>query len=119
MATAKPAQKKGAGGKAASENSRKTAKGRPFAKGQSGNPGGRPKKTEQEWELIAACKARTPDALNVMLRIMQDGQNERNQLAAAQAIIERAYGKAQQSMTLSGDPDKPLVTKVVREIVRP
>lgn len=65
-----------------------------FRKGQSGNPRGRPKKTEEERDLVAACKAKVPAALAVIERIMKSGQNERNQLSAAMAIIERAYGKA-------------------------
>ena len=32
---------------------------------------------------------------------------------------DRMDGKAAQSVDLSGDPDRPLITKVVREIVRP
>lgn len=80
-----------------SENTPKTGK-RPapktaFVKGQSGNPGGRPKKTPEQFELEAACKAKTPDALAVIESIMLNGENERNRLAAAQAIIERAYGR--------------------------
>lgn len=75
------------------ENSKKQPRGKPFAKGQTGNPGGRPKKTQEEYDLIAACKAKTPDALDVIERVMRTSDNERNQLAAAMAIIERAWGK--------------------------
>lgn len=84
------------------ENSKKT--GKPFAKGQSGNPGGRPKKTAEELDLIAACKAKTPDALETIEKIMREGTGERNQLAAAMAIIERAWGKPVQptDMNVSG-----------------
>ena len=64
-----------------------------FAKGKSGNPSGRPAKTSEELDLIAACKARTPDALGVILYVMQHGEQEKNRMAAAQSIIERAYGK--------------------------
>ena len=74
-------------------NSRKSA-GRPFEKGQSGNPSGRPKKTKEELDLVAACKAKTPAALAVIESIMNKGENERNRITAAIAIIERGYGKA-------------------------
>jgi hypothetical protein len=84
------------------ESKNKAAKrrgdGKPFAKGVSGNPGGRAKRTPEELDLIAACKAKAPQALDVMIEIMAHGENERNRLAAAQAIIERGYGKPEQSV---------------------
>lgn len=85
-------------------NSTKTAKGkgRPFKPGQSGNPNGRPKLTPEALDLQAACRAKTDDALAVLLRIMTSGENERNQMAAAIAIIERGHGKARESIELSG-----------------
>lgn len=73
------------------ESSRKSP-GRPFAKGQSGNPGGRPRKTQQDVDLINACKALTQDALDTLIEIMRNGQ-ERNRITAAVAIIERGHGK--------------------------
>lgn len=79
------------------ENSGKAAKakprGRAFQKGQSGNPGGRPARTQEEIDLIQACKDKTPQALDTLVRIMEKGEKERDQLTAALSIIERAYGK--------------------------
>lgn len=79
------------------ENSGKAAKAKPrgkaFAKGQSGNPGGRPARTSEELDLIQACRDKTPDALAVLVRIMERGEKERDQLTAANMIIERGYGK--------------------------
>ena len=64
-----------------------------FKKGKSGNPGGRPTKTAEELDLIAACKNKTPEALDVISYIMLYGEKEQTRLAAALSIIERAYGK--------------------------
>lgn len=75
-----------------------------FPKGQSGNPGGRPKRTAEEIDLIAACKDKTEAALDVLLAIMEGGENERNRITAALAIIERGHGKAVQPTTI-GNPD--------------
>ena len=103
-------------------NSEKIAKvkkggaGRPFVKGVAPNPSGRPKRTPEELDLVAACKAKTPDALTVIERIMNHGENERNQLAAATAIIDRAYGKPTQP--IAGDPDRPLQVVGTIHLVR-
>jgi hypothetical protein len=75
-----------------------------FVKGQSGNPGGRPPKTEEQRTLEAMCKDKTLDALAVLIKIMESGENERNKITAAMAIIERGHGKAVQPTTI-GNPD--------------
>lgn len=38
---------------------------------------------------------------------------------AVKEIADRMDGKSAQSVTVAGDEDKPLITRVVREIVRP
>lgn len=73
----------------------------PFVKGKSGNPGGRPKKTKKEIDLIKACREKAPDALKRMLELMRS-DNESVALKAASLIIERGYGKARQEVSLSG-----------------
>jgi hypothetical protein len=80
---------------------RKKPRGKPFAAGNAANPGGRPKRTEEEFELISACKTKTPAALEVIERIMVDGESEKTRLAAAIAIIERAYGKPTQDQNVN------------------
>lgn len=101
------------------ESSKKTAKkprGTPFKAGQSGNPGGRPKRTEEELDLIAACKDRTPAALAVIESIMMEGENERNKLSAAMAIIDRGYGKPKE--TIDANVTARLET-ITRRIIKP
>jgi len=75
-----------------------------FKPGQCPNPSGRPKRSAEEIDLIAACKTKAASALNVICEIMQNGQQEKNKLLAAQYIIDRAFGKATQAvdMTLGG-----------------
>jgi hypothetical protein len=74
--------------------SKKQPRGKPFKKGVSGNPRGRPKRTEDEVNLIEACKQKTPEALAVIENLMHESANDRVRLAAAAFIVERAWGKA-------------------------
>lgn len=92
-------------------------RGKPIAKGQVLNPGGRPKKTPEELDLIAACKAKTPDALDVIVQIMMNSDKDAVRLSAAQSIIERGYGKPtqQQDINLTG---QLLFTAIERRIVQ-
>ena len=84
------------------ENSKLAPRGKPFQPGKTGNPGGRPKKTEEERTLEAMCKDKTPQALSTILHIMEEGEQERSRLSAAQYIIDRGWGKAKESVELSG-----------------
>jgi hypothetical protein len=91
-----------------SDNRQKTDK-RPaprtaFAPGKSGNPGGRPKKTQAEYDLEAACREKTPDALGVMVRLMSAAKQDSVKLQAALSIIERAHGKPLQRSEVRTGP---------------
>lgn len=69
------------------ENSNKTAVGRPFQPGQSGNPGGRPK------GIAAIARQHTDKAVDVLVSAMDD-EDPRVRVAAAKEILDRGYGKA-------------------------
>ena len=75
-------------------------RGLPFEKGKSGNPGGRPKRTPEEADLIEACRTKTPEALQTILELMDESDNDRVKLAAAQYVIERGWGKAPERIEL-------------------
>jgi len=77
--------------KAASEQdtNRSMTNGGHFQKGKSGNPGGRPVITSEVREL-ARSSARK--ALERIVKLMDD-KNPRIALAAANAVLDRAYGK--------------------------
>jgi hypothetical protein len=61
-----------------------------FKPGQSGNPGGRPKKDKQVEEILKAASA---DAARRLVEL-KDSPDEKIALAAAREILDRVYGKS-------------------------
>lgn len=101
-------------------------RGRPFAKGQSGNPGGRPTKPktieqrrlEADVRMLARDRGaeavgKLVDLMKGVVRVEIDSRPVEvlvppmTQLAAANALLDRGYGRPQQSVEMSdkdGDP---------------
>ena len=69
--------------------------GTPFKKGQSGNPGGRSKVVKEVQDL---ARQHTTDAIKTLVAICKRGQSEAARVAAASAILDRAYGKPTQTV---------------------
>ncbi len=74
-----------------------------FKKGQSGNPGGRPREVAEVREL---AKEHGPAAIERLVELMAS-DNERTAVAACEAILNRGYGRPAQSVTLAGEEDGP------------
>src|SRR5262245_59654189 len=68
-----------------------------FKKGESGNPGGRPRLPT---EVKEAFQAKAPEALAVLVRCLES-TDDRIAMLAAQAILDRGYGKPTQSIDAS------------------
>ena len=64
-----------------------------FAKGQSGNPGGRPR---GHGDLRELARKHTLTALRTLAEIAERGENESARVAAANAILDRGWGKPTQ-----------------------
>lgn len=72
--------------------------GRPFQKGQSGNPSGRPK-----GDVQALAREHTAQAIATLVKCLD---NPKERVPAAIALLDRGWGKPHQS--LSGPGGGPL-----------
>jgi hypothetical protein len=75
----------------------------PFVKGQSGNPGGRPK---EAIGIKALALAHCERSIEVLAQLLNSA-DEKSRIAAANALLDRGIGKPTQ--TIAGDPENPLV----------
>src|ERR1041385_1522527 len=74
-----------------------------FEKGQSGNPGGRPKEVAEVREL---ARQHTIPAINTLAAIMEDEKApETARIAAAKELLDRGYGRASQAVSLTDEND--------------
>ena len=86
------------------ENSEKTAKkprGRPFKKGESGNPGGRPKLPK---EFIERAREKSFEALEYLIETVGNKDvADTVRVRAAETIIAYGFGKPTQAIDLSSN----------------
>ena len=76
--------------------------GKPFKKGQSGNPGGRPKVVAEVKEL---AREHTGEAIKTLVSIMTNPKSApAARVSAANSLLDRGYGKPPQHITGEGGP---------------
>lgn len=73
----------------------------PFVKGQSGNPGGRPKALKDVEEI---ARSHTPAAMQTLAAICVDPEQPgAARVSAANALLDRGWGKPSQPVEHSGE----------------
>lgn len=78
------------------QNRQKTGNKTSFKPGQSGNPAGRPRKTPEQKDALAAIRDLAPNAASVLQEIMSDpSAPAAARIRAAVEILDRTYGKAE------------------------
>ena len=83
-----------------------------FAPGQSGNPGGRPKDEHRVAEL---ARSYTVEAIDTLVELMRDGKDERVRGTAAQALLDRGWGKAKLEVVADAEGSYLDVLRAVNE----
>jgi len=84
--------------------------GKPFKKGQSGNPGGRPKVLAEVQEL---ARQHTTDAVETLVSIMTNSKTApAARVSAANALLDRGYGKPPQHQHITGDDGPQYVVRL-------
>ena len=71
-----------------------------FLAGKSGNPGGRPKDEHRVGEL---ARSYTLEAIETLVDLMRHGKDERVRGTAAQALLDRGWGKAKVEVVSNAD----------------
>lgn len=80
---------------------RKKPRGKPFPPGNSANPGGRPKLPEDVKHVRELAREYTEDAITALVAVMGNGSGPAK-VAAANALLDRGWGKAAQPVDGDG-----------------
>ena len=82
-----------------------------FKKGQSGNPNGRPRKLPELDKLLADVMGEEKDGLSAAEAILKAlrAKATKGDIRAAEVLLDRAYGKAKQTIDNNLNVSQPLV----------
>src|SRR5215203_57929 len=83
-----------------------------FQPGQSGNPGGKPKKLA---ELVDLARSLAPDAIKALHEIAVHGRSEKCRIVAAVALLDRGFGKPK--VAAESQADRPILHRIEKIIV--
>jgi hypothetical protein len=79
----------------------------PFKKGQSGNPGGKPRlKLPDGRTLSELAREHSEEAIKALADIAANGESEAARVSAATALLDRAFGRPRQDLGIEMVPDE-------------
>jgi len=81
---------------------RKKPRGKPFAPGNNANPGGRPKLPNDIVHVRELARQYTEQAISTLANVMATG-SPNAQVSAANSLMDRGWGKAEQPIVGSDD----------------
>jgi hypothetical protein len=85
--------------------------GKKFKKGQTGNPNGQPRKLPELDKLLADVMGEEKDGLSAAEAILKAlrAKATKGDIRAAEVLLDRAYGKAKQTIDNNLNVSQPLV----------
>lgn len=87
-----------------------------WKKGQSGNPGGRPKEVAEVLRLAAKA---APDAIKQLIELSKTSPDIKTRVAALIHILDRACGKPAQAVEHSGKVELPITFVIGTKQITP
>lgn len=96
------------------ERAKGKPRGKPFEKGSCPNPGGRPKLPEDVKHVRELARQYTAEAVQTLAEVMLTGSSSAR-VSAANAILERGWGKPEQPLTGPDGGDIPVTLRVIFE----
>ena len=86
-----------------------------FRAGHSGNAGGRPRDEHKVSEL---ARSYTAEAINTLVDLMRNGKDDRVRGTAAQALLERGWGKPRVDVTTKHKSDSESFIEALQEVAK-
>ena len=83
-----------------------------FISGHSGNAGGRPK---DEHKVAELARSFTTEAIDTLVELMRSGKDERVRGTAAQALLDRGWGKPKVEVVTDEKQDYISALRAVNE----
>ena len=84
-----------------------------FLKGHSGNAGGRPRDEHRVAEL---ARSYTTEAIDTLVDLMRHGKDDRVRGTAAQALLERGWGKPRVEVATTRKSDSQSFIEALQEV---
>ena len=84
-----------------------------FIKGHSGNAGGRP---QDEYKVAELARSYTTEAIGTLVDLMRHGNDDRVRGTAAQALLERGWGKPRVEVATTHKSDSQSFVEALQEV---
>ena len=100
------------------ENRQRTGNSTSFKPGRSGNPGGRPRRTQEERDALAEIRKLAPRAAEVLEEMLNsDATPAPTRIKAVELILDRTYGKPDMAVKVE-DPKNDALSDIREQVAR-